>query len=160
MAHRICFSYWLSIFWLVVTVAEGQEEAVTLPRSLQDNVDPTDCQIFTLTPPPVTRSPVTRIQPITRSPVTRIQPITRTPKCPFHFFPPRRPRVHIRFPNRAFLPPKCNHRFQFRPYFWPHGRLTPHYNYFTRRRLWTGSSSEESRKKREAPNMPMFQKRL
>ncbi|KAM5284343.1 odontogenesis associated phosphoprotein [Hipposideros larvatus] len=141
MAPRLCFFYWLLVCWLVVTVAEGQ-----------NNVDPTDCQIFTLTPPPTTRKPV-----------TRIQPITRRPKITFHFLPPRWPRVHNGFPNRPFLPPKCHHRFQFRPFVWPHSRFTPHY--FPRRRLRRGSSSEESRRKREAPHMlkqkkPVPQKRL
>ncbi|XP_074174168.1 odontogenesis associated phosphoprotein [Rhinolophus sinicus] len=152
MAHRLCFSYWLLVCGLVITVAEGQEEVVTPPEGSQNNVDPTDCQIFTLTPPPTTRKPV-----------TRIKPITRTPRRPFHFFPPRWPRVHIGFPNRPFLPPKCNHRFQFRPFFQPPSHLTPHY--FPRRRLRRGSSSEETRRKREAPNRlkeqkPMPQKRL
>ncbi|XP_029091810.1 odontogenesis associated phosphoprotein isoform X2 [Monodon monoceros] len=94
MAHRLCFSYWLLVCWLVVTVAEGQEEVFTPPGDSQNNAEPTDCQIFTLTPPPTTRNPVTRIQPITRTP-----------------------------------------------------------RYFPRRRLWRGSSSEESREKREAPNV-------
>ncbi|XP_036116922.1 odontogenesis associated phosphoprotein isoform X2 [Molossus molossus] len=93
MAHRHCFSYWLLACWLVVTVAEGQR-VVTPPGGSQNNVDPTDCQIFTLTPPPATRNPVTRIQPSTR---------------------------------------------------------TPHY--FPRRRFRRGSSSEETRVKREAPNL-------
>ncbi|XP_036192492.1 odontogenesis associated phosphoprotein [Myotis myotis] len=140
MAHRLCLPCWLLVCWLVVTVAEGQ--VVTPPGGSQNNEDPTDCQIFTLTPPPATRRPV-----------TRIQPITRTPKCPFHFFPTRRPRVQIRLPNRPFLPPRCNHRFQYRPFFLPNNRLSPHYNYFPRRRLQRGSSSEERRGKREAPNL-------
>ncbi|XP_010967708.1 odontogenesis associated phosphoprotein [Camelus dromedarius] len=142
MAHRLSYSYCLLVCWLVVTVAEGQEGVVTPPGDSQHNADPTDCQIFTLTPPPTTRKPV-----------TRIQPITRTPRCPLHFFPPRCPRVHLRFPYRPFHPPTCNHRFQIHPFFWPHRRLPPHYRYFPRRPLWRGSSSEESRAKREAPNI-------
>ncbi|XP_054579432.1 odontogenesis associated phosphoprotein [Eptesicus fuscus] len=154
MAHGLCLSCWLLACWLVVTVAEGQVGVVIPSRGSQNNVDPTDCQIFTLTPPPPTRKPV-----------TRIQPITRTTKCPFHFFPIRRPSVQVRFPNRPFLPPRCNHRFQYRPYFWPNNRLSPYYNYFPRRRLRRGSSSEERRGKREAPNLlnqrrSMPQKRL
>ncbi|XP_028361188.1 odontogenesis associated phosphoprotein [Phyllostomus discolor] len=154
MAHKLCFSYWLLACWLVVTVAEGQE-AVTPPGGSQDNVDSTDCQIFTLTPPP----------PTTRKPVTRIQPVTRTPKGPFYFFPTWRPGVHIGFPNRPFLPPRCNHRFHFRPFFWPNSHFIPHYRYFPRRRFRRGSSSEENRWKREAPNLlkqkkPIPQKRL
>nr|XP_019575456.1 PREDICTED: uncharacterized protein C4orf26 homolog [Rhinolophus sinicus] len=106
MAHRLGFSYWLLVCGLVITVAEGQEEVVTPPEGSQNYVDPTDCQIFTLTPPPTTRKPVTRIKPITRTP-----------------------------------------------------------RYFPRRRLRRGSSSEETRRKREAPNRlkeqkPMPQKRL
>uniref|UniRef100_A0A2I2YZ92 Odontogenesis associated phosphoprotein n=1 Tax=Gorilla gorilla gorilla TaxID=9595 RepID=A0A2I2YZ92_GORGO len=130
MARRHCFSYWLLVCWLVVTVAEGQEEVFTPPGDSQNNADATDCQIFTLTPPPAPRSPV-----------TRAQPITKTPRCPFHFFP-RRPRIHFRFPNRPFLPSRCNHRFPFQPFYWPHRHLT--YRYFPRRRLQRGSSSEES----------------
>uniref|UniRef100_A0A4X1T0U8 Odontogenesis associated phosphoprotein n=1 Tax=Sus scrofa TaxID=9823 RepID=A0A4X1T0U8_PIG len=133
MAPRLCFSSWLWVCWLVVTVAEGQEEVATPPGDSQNDADPTDCQIFTLTPPPTTRSPV-----------TRSQPIPRTPRRPFYFFPPRRPRVYIRFPYIPFFPPTCNHRFQFYPFVWPHGRLPPHYNYFPGRRFWSGSSSEES----------------
>ncbi|XP_033070315.1 odontogenesis associated phosphoprotein [Trachypithecus francoisi] len=131
MARRHCFSYSLLVCWLVVTVAEGQEEIFTPPGDSQNNANPTDCQIFTLTPPPATRSPV-----------TRVQPITKTPRCPFHFFP-RRPRIHFRFPNRPFLPSRCNHHFPFQRFYWPHRRLTP-YRYFPRRRLQRGSSSEES----------------
>ncbi|XP_008067240.1 uncharacterized protein C4orf26 homolog isoform X2 [Carlito syrichta] len=67
MAEKHIFS-WLLVCWLVVTVAEGQEEAFTPPGGPQDNADPTDCQIFTLTPPPTTRNPVTRVQAITRMP--------------------------------------------------------------------------------------------
>ncbi|XP_016063002.1 PREDICTED: uncharacterized protein C4orf26 homolog [Miniopterus natalensis] len=142
MAHGLCFSCWLAGCWLLVTVAEGQKEAVTPPGGSLNNVDPTDCQIFTLTPPPATRNPV-----------TRIQPITRTPRCPFHVFPTWRPRVPIRFPNRPFLPPRCKHGFHFHPFFWPNSRLTPRYNYFPRRRFRRGSSSEESRGRREAPSL-------
>ncbi|XP_037685924.1 odontogenesis associated phosphoprotein [Choloepus didactylus] len=133
MAGRLCFSYWVLVCWLMVTMAEGQEEVVIPPGGSQNNVDPTDCQIFTLTPPPTTRKPV-----------TKSQPITRTPKCPFHFFPRRRPRVHLRFPHRPFFPPKCNHRFQFQPFFLPPSHHTPRYKYFPRRQLQRGSSSEES----------------
>ncbi|KAB0354312.1 hypothetical protein FD755_022850, partial [Muntiacus reevesi] len=109
------------------------QEVVTPPGDSQSNAHPTDCEIFTLTPPPATRNPV-----------TRTQPITRTPRCPFHFFPPRWSRVYIRFPYRPYPPPTWNHHFQFHPYFCPHIRLPPYYNYFPRRRLWRGSSSEES----------------
>ncbi|XP_004681499.2 PREDICTED: LOW QUALITY PROTEIN: uncharacterized protein C4orf26 homolog [Condylura cristata] len=67
MDHRPCFSCWLLVCCLVIMVAEGQE-MVTPPGSSQNNADHTDCEIFTLTPPPITRKPVTRIQPITRTP--------------------------------------------------------------------------------------------
>ncbi|KAM8906504.1 odontogenesis associated phosphoprotein [Lycaon pictus] len=154
MTYRLCFSYWLLVCWVLVTVAEGQREGTTPPGGSQDNGGATDCQVFTLTPPPPRRNPVTRIQLITR-------PL----KYPFHSFPQQGPRVHIRFPNRPFLPQKYNHLFQFRPGFWPHDCFTPHYKYFPKRRLWRGSSSEESREKREVPNMlkpkkPMPQRRL
>ncbi|XP_008565538.1 PREDICTED: uncharacterized protein C4orf26 homolog [Galeopterus variegatus] len=97
MARRHCFSHWLLFSWLVLTVAKGQKEVVTPPGGSQNNIDPTDCEIFTLTPPPTTRNPVTRVQTITRTP----------------------------------------------------NRLTPH-QYFPRRIFQKGSSSEESREKREA----------
>ncbi|XP_045388785.1 odontogenesis associated phosphoprotein [Lemur catta] len=132
MAPRHCFSSWVLVCWLLAAVAEGQE-AFTPPGGSQNNADHTDCQIFTLTPPP----------PTTRSPITRVQPITRTPKCPFHVLPPRRPRIYFRFPIRPFFPPRCNHRFHFQPFYWPHGRLPP-YRYFPRGTLRRGSSSEES----------------
>ncbi|XP_021557962.1 odontogenesis associated phosphoprotein [Neomonachus schauinslandi] len=68
MARRLCFSYWLLVCWVVVTVAEGQKEGVTPPGGSQDNGGPTDCQIFTLSPPPPRRNPVTRTQLVTRTP--------------------------------------------------------------------------------------------
>ncbi|XP_006740367.1 odontogenesis associated phosphoprotein [Leptonychotes weddellii] len=68
MARRLCFSYWLLVCWVVVTVAEGQKEGATPPGGSQDNGGPTDCQIFTLSPPPPRRNPVTRIQLVTRTP--------------------------------------------------------------------------------------------
>ncbi|XP_028608483.1 odontogenesis associated phosphoprotein [Grammomys surdaster] len=64
---------WLLVVWLVVTMAEGQD-VVTPPRGSQNNMNPTDCQIFTLTPPPTTRNPVTRAQPITRTPMVYFPP--------------------------------------------------------------------------------------
>ncbi|XP_039086922.1 odontogenesis associated phosphoprotein [Hyaena hyaena] len=100
MAHKLCFSFWLLVCWVVVAVAEGQKAVATPLGGSQDNGGPTDCEIFTLTPPPTIRNPV-----------TRIQLVPKTPK------------------------------------------------YFPRRRLWRGSSSEESREKREAPNM-LMQKRV
>ncbi|XP_037385209.1 odontogenesis associated phosphoprotein [Talpa occidentalis] len=101
MAPGPCFfSCWLLVCWLVIMVVKGQE-VVTPPGGSQNNVDPTDCQIFTLTPPPITRKPV-----------TRVQPITRTPK------------------------------------------------YFPRRKHQSGSSSEESREKREAPDIRKQKKQM
>ncbi|XP_045140291.1 odontogenesis associated phosphoprotein [Echinops telfairi] len=68
MAGRFCFFSWFLVCCLVVTVAEGQEGIATPPGGSHNDVDPTNCQIFTLTPPPATRNPVTKIQPITRTP--------------------------------------------------------------------------------------------
>ncbi|KAG3276416.1 hypothetical protein H1C71_037021 [Ictidomys tridecemlineatus] len=137
MAHRPCFSSWSLVCWLVVAVAEGQEEVVIPPGGSQ-HINPTDCQIFTLTPPPTTRNPT-----------TRVQPITRTPKYPFSRITPRRPRIYPGFQNRHVLPPRCNHRFHFQPFPWPHSRLNSR-RYFLGRNLPSESSSEESREKREA----------
>uniref|UniRef100_A0ABI7XBX8 Odontogenesis associated phosphoprotein n=1 Tax=Felis catus TaxID=9685 RepID=A0ABI7XBX8_FELCA len=86
MAHQRRFACRLLVCWVVVTVAEGQKAVATPLRGSQDDGGPTDCEIFTLTPPPTVRNPV-----------TRIQLVPRTPK------------------------------------------------YFPRRKLWRGSSSEESR---------------
>ncbi|XP_007519907.1 odontogenesis associated phosphoprotein [Erinaceus europaeus] len=133
MAHRLCFPCWLLLCWLLVTVAEGQQAAVTLPGGSQNNVDPTDCRIFTLTPPPTTRSPA-----------TRVQSITRTPRCPIRFFPPKLPRIPVRLPNRPFFPPRCNHRFQFHPFFGPQRYFSRRYGYISRRNFQSASSSEES----------------
>ncbi|XP_075399669.1 odontogenesis associated phosphoprotein [Tenrec ecaudatus] len=106
MAPSFCLFSWVLVCCLVIAVVEGQG-VTTPPGDSHNDVDPTNCQIFTLTPPPATRNPV-----------TKIQPITRTPKCPFHVFPRRKPRFHTRFLHRPSLPPRCNHRFLYRP-FWP-----------------------------------------
>uniref|UniRef100_A0A8C6HKK3 Odontogenesis associated phosphoprotein n=1 Tax=Mus spicilegus TaxID=10103 RepID=A0A8C6HKK3_MUSSI len=116
---------WLLVSWLVVTTAEGQD-VVTPPGGSQNKAKPTDCQIFTLTPPPTTRNLVTRAQPI--------------PRTPTFSFPPRGPGFSPRFP--FFLP--NNRRFQFWPFYRPRGRLIP-WGFFLRRRQQSGSSSEESR---------------
>ncbi|XP_031246961.1 odontogenesis associated phosphoprotein [Mastomys coucha] len=127
MAPGFHFS-WLLVGWLVVTMAEGQD-VVTPPGGSQNNVNPTDCQIFTFTPPPTTRNLATRAQPGTRTPT--------------FYFPPRRPGFfYPRFP--FFLP--NSRRFQFRPFYPPRGRLTP-WRLFLGRRLRSGSSSEESTEK-------------
>uniref|UniRef100_A0A673VAN9 Odontogenesis associated phosphoprotein n=2 Tax=Suricata suricatta TaxID=37032 RepID=A0A673VAN9_SURSU len=68
MAHKLCFPYGLLVCCVVVTVAEGQKAVATPLGGSQDNGGPTDCEIFTLTPPPTTRSPVTRIQFAPRTP--------------------------------------------------------------------------------------------
>ncbi|XP_003790180.1 odontogenesis associated phosphoprotein [Otolemur garnettii] len=69
MAGRHRFSCSALVCWLLVTVAEGQEVLPPAPPGgPQHNADPTDCQIFTLTPPPITRNPVTSVQPLTRTP--------------------------------------------------------------------------------------------
>ncbi|XP_049645829.1 odontogenesis associated phosphoprotein [Suncus etruscus] len=107
-------------------------------------VDPTDCQIFTLTPPPITRHPVTR------SP-----PFIWTPKCPIHRLPPRRPGIYIPYPNS---PPRCKHRFQLRPIWRPLNRFS-NYRYVRTRQLQKGSSSE-SREKIKTPNRLKQRKRM
>lgn len=134
---HFCFCY-QPCFLTCIFLPTGQEEVVTPPGGSQNNINPTDCQIFTLTPPPTTRNPS-----------TRVPPIPRTPRYPFNQIPQRRPGVYFRFPNRPFLPLRCNHRFQFQPFRWPQGRLTSR-RYFLGRNLQTESSSEESREKREA----------
>lgn len=83
-----------------------RKQVVTSPGRSQNNVDPTGCQIITLTPPPITRRPE-----------TGIQPTTRTPKCDVLFFSSQRPRVHIAFPQRPFLLSRRKHSFQLHPFF-------------------------------------------
>ncbi|KAM5271760.1 odontogenesis associated phosphoprotein [Ctenodactylus gundi] len=111
-----------------------RQEVVIPPGGPQNTTNPTDCQIFTLTPPPTTRNPT-----------TKVQLITRAPKYPFLVFP-QRPRVYPRLP--PFHPPNCNHHFQFPPFYWPYPCLRPG-RCFLGRKLQGGSSSEESREKRE-----------
>ncbi|MEJ1274767.1 odontogenesis associated phosphoprotein [Cricetulus griseus] len=124
------FLFWVLVGWSVLTMAEGQD-VVTPPGGSQDNVTPTDCQIFTLTPPPPTRKPA----------VTRAQPNTRIfPWTWFHFLP-RRPGFYWP-PNRPLLLPNYNPGFQFHPFYLPQGRLSG--RYFLRGQLQGGSSSEES----------------
>ncbi|XP_051026850.1 odontogenesis associated phosphoprotein [Acomys russatus] len=127
--------FWLLVGWLVVTMAEGRDAVIPPPGGSQNSVNPTDCQIFTLTPPPTTRKPV-----------TRAQPRTRTPTVTWFYFPQRRPSFYPRFPTRPFLLPNYNPRVQFRPLYLPQGRLIPG-RFFLRRQLQSGSSSEESTEK-------------
>ncbi|XP_021504307.1 odontogenesis associated phosphoprotein [Meriones unguiculatus] len=132
MAPGLHFSFWLLVCWLVVTMAQGRD-VVTPPVGSQNNGSPTDCQIFTLTPPPTTRNPVTRAQPSTRTPVVT-----------WFYFPQRRPGFYPRFPKGPFLLPNYNRRGQFPPFYLPRnrwilGRL------FLGSQLQSGSSSEESR---------------
>ncbi|XP_004835187.1 uncharacterized protein C4orf26 homolog [Heterocephalus glaber] len=136
MARRLCCSRWALLYWLAASVAQGAEGLATPPGRAQHNANPTDCQIFTLTPPPATRSPV-----------TRPQPITRTPRHPLLFFP-QWPRVPPRFPGRPFFPPGCGRRFPWQPWFWPHRCLAPGRCFLGTELLGGSSSSEESRKKR------------
>ncbi|XP_034364132.1 odontogenesis associated phosphoprotein [Arvicanthis niloticus] len=124
------FHFWLLVVWLVVTTAEGQD-VVTPPGGSQNNMNPTDCQIFTLTPLPTTRNLVTRAQPITRTPT--------------FYFPPRGPNFYPRFPNTPFFLPN-NRRFYFWPFYPPRGRLIP-WKFFLGRQLQSRSSSEESTEK-------------
>ncbi|NP_001386514.1 odontogenesis-associated phosphoprotein precursor [Rattus norvegicus] len=125
MAPGFHFS-WLLVSWLVVTTVKGQD--VMTPPGSQNNVNPTDCQIITLTPPPTTRNQLTRAQPVTRTPT--------------FYFPPRRPGFYPRFPNIPFFPPN-NRRFQLWPFYPPRGRLIP-WRFFLGRRQLQSSSSEES----------------
>ncbi|XP_005068140.1 odontogenesis associated phosphoprotein [Mesocricetus auratus] len=120
------FLFWVLVCWSVLTMAEGQD-VVTPPGGSQDNVTPTDCQIFTLTPPPPTRKPA----------VTRTQPNPRMFPWMWLYLIPRRPGRSPRLPNRLLLFPNYNPRFQFLPLYLPQGRLPGRYTY-------TGSSSEES----------------
>lgn len=113
--------------------------------NIQPGVDPTDCQIFTLTPPPITRHPV-----------TRFPPFIRTPKCPIHRIPQRRPGIYIPYPNKP--PPTCKHHFQFHPV-WRPQNFFPNYRYILRRQLQKGSSSE-SREKIKIPNRLKQKKRM
>ncbi|XP_036056257.1 odontogenesis associated phosphoprotein [Onychomys torridus] len=129
------FHFWVLVCWLVVAMAEGQD-AVIPPDGSPSNMNPTDCQIFTLTPPP----PSTRKPMVT---VTRAQPNPRTPRRVWIYFLPRRPGFYPRLPNRPFLPPNYNHHFQFRPFFPPRGGPTPG-RYFLGGLLQSRSSSEES----------------
>ncbi|XP_023568799.1 odontogenesis associated phosphoprotein [Octodon degus] len=136
MALGLCCSRWALLCWLAASVAQGAEGLAVPPGGgPQHNAPPTDCQIFTLTPPPATRSPV-----------TRPRPVTRTPRQPLLIFP-QWPRVPPRFPGKPFLPPSCNRRFPWQAWFWPRCCL-PRGRCFLGTELREGSSSEETREGR------------
>lgn len=117
-------------FLTYIFISTGQD-VVTPPGGSQNNGNPTDCQIITLTPPP---PPTTRAQPGTRTPTVYFPP------------PPRRPGFYPRFPNTPLLLP--NGRFQFWPlYRPPRGGLIPWRIFLGRRLQRRGSSSEESTEK-------------
>ncbi|XP_051823076.1 odontogenesis associated phosphoprotein [Antechinus flavipes] len=137
------FSYRLLVFWLTVTVAEGQRNSYNLFGASEPNVNPTDCQIFTLTPPPATRPPLTTSKPVTIA----------TRRCHFPHF--RKPRVGFGFPNYPFKHPFYGHHAHLPPHHrCRHPFLLPrrgahNHKYFPRRK--SSSSSEEYRRKREIP---------
>ncbi|XP_012998802.1 odontogenesis associated phosphoprotein isoform X2 [Cavia porcellus] len=135
MALSRCCSRWALFCWLAASVAQGAEGLAVPSGGAQLNAGPTDCQIFTLTPPPATRSLV-----------TRPQPVTRTSRSPLLFFP-QWPRVPPRFPGRPFLPPDCNRHFLGQPWFWPRRCLAPG-RYFWGTQLSEESSSEETEERK------------
>ncbi|XP_063091179.1 odontogenesis associated phosphoprotein isoform X1 [Cavia porcellus] len=118
-----------------IFLSAGAEGLAVPSGGAQLNAGPTDCQIFTLTPPPATRSLV-----------TRPQPVTRTSRSPLLFFP-QWPRVPPRFPGRPFLPPDCNRHFLGQPWFWPRRCLAPG-RYFWGTQLSEESSSEETEERK------------
>ncbi|XP_036618601.1 odontogenesis associated phosphoprotein [Trichosurus vulpecula] len=148
MAHSPspgCFSYRLLVFWLIVTVAEGQRNRYNPFGVTEPNVNPTDCQIFTLTPPPATRPPVTTSRPVTFTTRWCRFPPFRKPGIPFGF--PYHPFRRPNFAHHPNFPPHihCNHPFSHQ------ARKGFHLHYFPRRQSSRDSSSEEYRRKREVP---------
>ncbi|XP_043829264.1 odontogenesis associated phosphoprotein [Dromiciops gliroides] len=141
----VCFSYKLLVFWLVATVAEGQRNRYTPSEGSEPN--PTDCQIFTLTPPPATRPPITTSKPVTIA--TRWCHFPRFRKPRIHFGFPIHPFRHPHWGHHAHLPPhkRCRHPFSL-----PR-RGVHHHTYFPRRKTSSDSSSEEYRRKREVPTL-------
>ncbi|XP_057629150.1 odontogenesis associated phosphoprotein [Chionomys nivalis] len=113
------FHFWVLVCWSVLTMAEGQD-VVTPPGSSPSNGNPTDCQIFTLTPPPTTGRPT----------VTRAQLNPRMPLWTWTYFL-QRPGFYLRLPNRPSFLPNYNYG----------GR------YLGGGRFQGGSSSEESTEK-------------
>ncbi|XP_020844125.1 odontogenesis associated phosphoprotein [Phascolarctos cinereus] len=131
----VCFSYRFLVFWLLITVAEGQRNTYNPLGVSEPSVNPTDCQIFTLTPPPATRPPVTTSRPVTLA----------TRWC--HFPPLRKPGIPFGFPNPPFRHPNCGrqphlppHIHCRHPFLLPRRGFYPH-KYFPRRK--SSSSSEE-----------------
>uniref|UniRef100_A0A5F8GHW2 Odontosis associated phosphoprotein n=1 Tax=Monodelphis domestica TaxID=13616 RepID=A0A5F8GHW2_MONDO len=150
----VCFSYRLLVFWLLVTVAKGQGNRYTPPGGSGANVNPTDCQIFTLTPPPATRRPVTAFKPVTIATRRCYFPHFRKPRVHFDSNPPFRypnygPHGHLPPPHPPFQP-HLPRKHCYHPFALPR-RGAHHYKYFPRRKSSRDSSSEEYRRKREVP---------
>ncbi|XP_068955089.1 odontogenesis associated phosphoprotein [Petaurus breviceps papuanus] len=143
----LCFSYRLLVFWVIATVAEGQRNRFTPFGVTEANVNPTDCQIFTLTPPPATPPPVTTSRPVTLPTRWCRFPPFRKPGIPFGF--PIHPFRHPNYGYHPHLPPHihCHHPFSL-----PR-RGFHHRKYFPRRKFSEESSSEEYRRKREVPSL-------
>ncbi|KAM7326527.1 hypothetical protein ACRRTK_015005 [Alexandromys fortis] len=108
---------------------------VTPPGGSPNNGNPTDCQIFTLTPPPTTGRPT----------VTRAQLNPRMPLWTWTYFL-QRPGFYPRLPNRPSLLPNYNYGFQLNRFYLPQGRLITG-RYLGGGRFQSGSSSEESTEK-------------
>ncbi|XP_072480336.1 odontogenesis associated phosphoprotein [Notamacropus eugenii] len=143
----LCFSYRLLFFWLIITVAEGQRNRYNTFGILEPTVNPTDCQIFTLTPPPATRPPATTSRPVTLTTRWCHFPHFRKPRIPFGF--PNHPFRHPNYGYHPHLPPHTRCRY---PFSLPRRRFH-HHKYFPRVKFSRESSSEEYRRKREAPSL-------
>lgn len=120
-----------------IFISTGQD-VVTPPVGSPNNGNPTDCQIFTLTPPPATGRPT----------VTRAQLNPRVPLWTWTYFL-QRPGFYLRLPNRPFRLPNYNYGFQLNRFYLPRGRLITG-RYLGGGRFQGGSSSEESVEKWEA----------
>lgn len=119
-----------------IFISTGQD-VVTPPVGAPNNGNPTDCQIFTLTPPPATGRPT----------VTRAQLNPRVPRWTWTYFL-QRPGFYLRLPNRPFRLPNYNYGFQLNRFYLPRGRLITG-RYLGGGRFQGGSSSEESMEKWE-----------
>lgn len=129
--HFCCQAHFLTYIF----ISTGQD-VVTPPGGSPNNGNPTDCQIFTLTPPPTTGRPT----------VTRAQLNPRMPLWTWTYFL-QRPGFYLRLPNRPSLLPNYNYGFQLNRFYLPQGRLIPPTG---GGRFQSGSSSEESTEKWEA----------